>query len=48
MEYLKYQMHVTKRRATVPNHPGVDIPKGTLRAIIKESGCSVEEFVRLR
>jgi predicted RNA binding protein YcfA (HicA-like mRNA interferase family) len=37
----------TKRRVTVPNHPGADIPKGTLRAIIKESGYSVEEFVRL-
>ncbi|MFB3766016.1 MAG: type II toxin-antitoxin system HicA family toxin [Methanotrichaceae archaeon] len=28
----------TKRRTTVPNHPGVDIPKGTLRAILKEAG----------
>ena len=37
----------TKRRVTVPNHPGADIPKGTLKAIIKESGYSVEEFVRL-
>ena len=32
------------RRVTVPNHPG-DIPRGTLRAIIKESGLSVEDFV---
>ncbi len=37
----------TKRRVTVPNHPSADIPKGTLRAIIKEPGSSVEEFVRL-
>lgn len=38
---------VTKRRVTVPNHPGKDVPKGTLRAIIKESGYSTEEFIRL-
>jgi predicted RNA binding protein YcfA (HicA-like mRNA interferase family) len=36
----------TRRRVTIPNHPGADIPKGTLRAIIKESGYSVEEFIR--
>jgi predicted RNA binding protein YcfA (HicA-like mRNA interferase family) len=24
----------TNRRVTVPNHPGADIPKGTLKAII--------------
>lgn len=38
---------MTKRRTTIPNHPGVDIPKGTLRAIIKEAGLSVDEFVKL-
>jgi predicted RNA binding protein YcfA (HicA-like mRNA interferase family) len=27
----------------VPNHPG-DVPKGTLRAIIREMGLTVEEF----
>lgn len=27
----------------VPSHPG-DVPKGTLRAIIREMGISVEEF----
>ena len=37
----------TKRRTTIPNHPGVDIPKGTLRAIIKEAGITVEEFLEL-
>jgi len=36
----------TKRRVTVPNHPG-DLPKGTLRAIIKQSGLTVEEFLKL-
>jgi predicted RNA binding protein YcfA (HicA-like mRNA interferase family) len=32
----------TRRRTTVPNHPG-DIPKGTLRAIIKETGISKDK-----
>jgi predicted RNA binding protein YcfA (HicA-like mRNA interferase family) len=27
----------------IPNHPG-DVPKGTLRAIIREAGLTVEEF----
>jgi predicted RNA binding protein YcfA (HicA-like mRNA interferase family) len=38
---------VTKRRTTVPNHPGADIPKGTLKAILKEAGLSLEDFLRL-
>lgn len=31
----------------VPNHPGKDISKGTLRAIIKEAGLTIDEFNRL-
>ena len=38
---------VTKRRTTVPNHPGADIPKGTLKAILKEAGLSLEDFLNL-
>jgi predicted RNA binding protein YcfA (HicA-like mRNA interferase family) len=34
----------TKRRTTVPHHPG-DIPRGTLRAIITQTGISVDEFL---
>ena len=30
------------RRLTVPDHP--EVAKGTLRAIIRESGLTVEEF----
>ena len=37
----------TGRRTTVPNHPGVDIPKGTLRAIIREAGLTLKEFLNL-
>ncbi len=32
-------------RITVPNHR--EIAKGTLRAIIRDSGLTLEEFVRL-
>ena len=37
----------TRRRTVVPNHPGRDIPKGTLRAIIDQAGLSIQEFVNL-
>jgi len=37
----------TKRRVTIPNHPGADIPKGTLNAIIREAGYSIEDFLQL-
>lgn len=33
------------RRVTVPNHK--ELAKGTLRAIIRETGLSVDEFGRL-
>jgi len=36
-----------KRRTVVPNHPGKDIPKGTLRAIINQAGLTIEEFNHL-
>ncbi len=38
---------ITKRRTTIPNHPGVDIQKGTLKAIIKEAGLTMEEILEL-
>jgi len=34
----------THRRVTVPHHPG-GLARGTLRAIIRESGLTVEEFL---
>jgi predicted RNA binding protein YcfA (HicA-like mRNA interferase family) len=34
----------TGRFTTVPNHPG-DMPEGTLRAILKQAGVSVEAFL---
>ncbi len=38
----------TRRRVTVPNHPGRPIARGTLMAIIRESGLTVEEFLAHR
>jgi len=35
---------VTNRYTTVPNHPG-DIPEGTMHAILKQAGISVDEFL---
>ena len=37
----------TRRRVVLPNHPGKDVPHGTLRNIIVQSGLSDEEFLRL-
>ncbi len=36
----------TKLRITIPNHPG-DMPEGTLNAIIKQSGLTIEKFLAL-
>ncbi len=37
----------TNRYTTIPNHPG-DIPEGTLRAIVKQAGVNVEDFLAAR
>lgn len=34
----------TKKRTTVPRHPG-DLARGTLRAIIEQTGLSIDEFL---
>ncbi|MCX6374968.1 MAG: type II toxin-antitoxin system HicA family toxin [Armatimonadetes bacterium] len=36
----------TKKRTTVPNHPGT-LPQGTLRAIIVQTGLTVDAFLDL-
>lgn len=33
-------------RTTIPNHPG-DMPEGTLSAIVKQSGLTIEQFLAL-
>jgi predicted RNA binding protein YcfA (HicA-like mRNA interferase family) len=37
--------HPDGRRTTVARHPGKDIPRGTLRAILRDMNISTEEFV---
>jgi predicted RNA binding protein YcfA (HicA-like mRNA interferase family) len=34
----------TNRYTTVPNHPG-DMPEGTLRAILKQAGIEINDFL---
>ena len=36
----------TRARTTVPNHPG-DLVEVTVRAIVRQAGLSVDEFVAL-
>ena len=38
---------ITRRRTTIPNHPGTSIPKGTLKAILRAAGLTVKEFLKL-
>jgi predicted RNA binding protein YcfA (HicA-like mRNA interferase family) len=34
----------TKRYTTIPNHSG-DMPEGTLRAILKQAGIDLDDFL---
>ena len=34
----------SRRFTTIPNHPG-DLPEGTLHAILKQAGISIEQFL---
>ncbi len=35
----------TGKFTTIPNHPG-DLPEGTLKAILKQAGVAVEDFLK--
>jgi predicted RNA binding protein YcfA (HicA-like mRNA interferase family) len=35
----------TNKFITIPNHSG-DMPEGTLRAILKQAGISVDDFIQ--
>jgi len=39
--------HPDGRRTTVSRHPGKDIPRGTLRAILRDINISMQEFSKL-
>jgi predicted RNA binding protein YcfA (HicA-like mRNA interferase family) len=45
--YLTLYRATDRRALTIPMHFAKDIPKGTLRTIIREAGLSVQEFVKL-
>ncbi|MBI2336670.1 MAG: type II toxin-antitoxin system HicA family toxin [Deltaproteobacteria bacterium] len=38
---------ITRKRTIVPNHSGHEIPKGTLRAIIRQMGITTRQFEKL-
>lgn len=35
----------TSKYTTIPNHPG-DMPEGTLKAILKQTGITTEQFLK--
>jgi len=37
----------TRVKISIPMHPGRDIPKGTLRAILRAAGVTIEEWANL-
>jgi predicted RNA binding protein YcfA (HicA-like mRNA interferase family) len=39
--------HADGRGTTVPVHPGRDVAKGTLRAILADAGMTVEQLQQL-
>jgi predicted RNA binding protein YcfA (HicA-like mRNA interferase family) len=39
--------HPDGRATTVPVHAGKDVPKGTLRAVLRDAGLSAAELRRL-
>ena len=38
--------HPDGRSTTVPVHPGKDVPKGTLRAVLQDTGLTVDELIK--
>jgi len=40
-------VHLDGRRTSIPIHPGKDIPRGTLKGILRDLEISTEEFAKL-
>jgi predicted RNA binding protein YcfA (HicA-like mRNA interferase family) len=38
--------HPDGRATTVPVHAGQDVPKGTLRSVLQDTGLTVEELLK--
>ncbi len=36
----------TRARTTIPHHPG-DLPEGTVHAIVRQTGLSADDFLKL-
>jgi predicted RNA binding protein YcfA (HicA-like mRNA interferase family) len=45
--HILVHRHDSARVTNVPGHGSHDLPRGTLRAIIRQAGLTVEEFVAL-
>ena len=43
--HLHLKRVVDNKRITIPIHKSRDIPKGTLSAILRDAGISLEEFL---
>ena len=39
--------HPDGRATTVPVHVGQDVPKGTLRSVLRDAGLTAEDLLRL-
>jgi len=35
----------TRARTTIPHHPG-ELPEGTLRAVLRQAGLSIDKFLK--
>ncbi|WP_300613243.1 type II toxin-antitoxin system HicA family toxin [Trebonia sp.] len=38
--------HPDGRSTTIPVHPGRDVPKGTLRAVLQDAGLTVDDLLK--
>ena len=38
--------HPDRRATTVPVHAGQDVPKGTLRSVLQDTGLTVEDLLK--
>ncbi|MCF6264757.1 MAG: type II toxin-antitoxin system HicA family toxin [Xanthomonadales bacterium] len=45
MTVLGFSRVFSQKYTTIPNHPG-DMPEGTLRAILKQAGATVNAFLQ--
>jgi len=44
--HATYKHTVTKKRITIPMHPGKDLKRGLVKGILNELGLSTDEFLK--